>query len=101
MNYTKGKWEQSGSIILVYGEEGGIICQMAEYRPKSGLVESHPIEISDPHWGIQIANGNLIVVSPRMIELIAKVVRQDFVLFPEDREETKKILTKAEGKEER
>ena len=101
VNYTKGEWEQSGSIILVYGKDGGIICQMAEYRPKSNMVEFHPIPLNDPDWKLQMANAHLIAAAPLGDDLATAVLDanfDDYDDFLELQELAKEFKTKAEGR---
>ena len=63
MNNTKEKWVQTGSIIVAYGKDGAVICNMAEPNPESGMVEFEPLKIGSSGWDLQMANAELIVTA--------------------------------------
>lgn len=88
MNYTKGEWKVTKwtghNDIHVSVNEGSymrFVCNCG-----------NPLADSLPTNPDAEANANLIAASPHMVELILKVVRQNYVFFPEDREEAKTIL---------
>ena len=76
MEHTKGEWicDEGGEITTITPDGIGLtiatLFAVPEYE----------------------ANARLIAQSPRMAEWIAKVARQDFVVFPEDKSATKEIM---------
>jgi hypothetical protein len=69
----QGEWEQSGTIIVVYGEHGGVICQMAEPRA-THFVEFHPLELGSPAWAEQMENAKLITKAPEMLAVLKGIL---------------------------
>jgi hypothetical protein len=63
MEYSKGKWEQTGTLIVTFGQDGAVICKMAEPYPESGLAEFKPLQIGSKGWNLQMANTHLIIES--------------------------------------
>ena len=116
MNNTKEQWVQTGSIIVAYGKDGAVICNMAEPNPESSMVEFAPLKIGSSGWDLQMANAEVIVTAVNacmnlnpenpvaaaqslsgMYEALKATVEDDDGLSPEldaDRE----ALAKAESK---
>ena len=83
--YTEGgwKWEWEQGQPVVRKKDG--LDLIATVYPKIGKRLFAPIDEAK-------ANAHLIAQSPRMAEWIAKVARQDFVVFPEDRNTARELL---------
>ena len=85
---TKGEWRAEAHGIIV-DEEGRQIASVSPHRMSAKL----------PYGEEQgEANAQLIALSPRMAEWLAKVAKQDFVVFPEDKTMAKEILNSLEEK---
>ncbi len=84
MGYTKGDWNIKA---LERGHEDRI-------KIASDVTEDGRFELVCFVHGARNreANANLIAQSPRMAEWIAKVAKQGFVTFPEDRKVAKEII---------
>ena len=84
-----GKWEQTGKLILSYGEEGSMICEMIEPYPESGLVEAKELKIDSKGWKLQMGNANLIVkmqnacteINPEHPELVAESILEMYAVI--------------------
>ena len=70
--FTKN-WEQQGTLIVAYGEDGAVICNMAEPYPKSGLAEFELLRFGSAGWSLQMNNARLIIAAPSMYEKLLKV----------------------------
>ncbi|KKN76934.1 hypothetical protein LCGC14_0365860 [marine sediment metagenome] len=76
-NYTKGEW------YTVYDRENDSYHIYARQEKVSDIWIT---EIEDE------ANARLIAQSPRMAEWIAKVAKQGFTTFPEDRKVARELI---------
>ena len=87
MEYTKGKWEARKLFDKRLESAYAIGAKAPAYDVDVALIQQYDIDPTEVE-----ANAHLIAQSPRMAEWIAKVAKQDFVTFPEDRTKAREIL---------
>jgi len=83
MGYTGGKWQVAGRNADGYAiKQVGSSCKIAQVI-KDGLYVNQETAL---------ANAHLIAQAPLMAEWIAKIAKQDFVIFWEDRGVPEEII---------
>lgn len=73
--YTKGDWKYDSKSIVACSR---IIARVG----KVGQMNDDEDD----------ANAQLIAVSPKMVEWIGKIEKQNFVVFPEDKKRAREII---------
>ena len=75
MKHTETPWKQSANMIVRYGEDGAIICQMSE--PFAQYVEHRELGIGSKHWDYQMNNAQFIITAcnyhDRLIEALNNI----------------------------
>ena len=80
MEFTKGEWK---NIKMTNGTNRVLV---------DGGTQSTSDDEQICEYITNEANAHLIAKSPRMAEWIAKVAKQGFVVFPEDKKKANEIL---------
>jgi hypothetical protein len=57
---------QDGRIIWSPG--WGVICELSEPHPESGLLEHNPVDLGSSDWDEAMGNGNLIITVHELLE---------------------------------
>ena len=90
MEYTKGEW------YWEYNDQMHHNLRAKSTHPSGTEEDKHILFISPDFLGedslINDADAHLIAQSPRMAELIVKIAKQNFVVFPEDKREAIRII---------
>ena len=61
--HTPTPWETSGMTVVHFGEDGAVICNMAEPFPKDGTTTFEPIRLDSKGWKLQEANAKFICLA--------------------------------------
>ncbi len=95
MSYTKGEWE----YCQANKDQGGCRCGLIWSREQDAVIAKaiQRDETGERPLAQMIANANLMAKSPRMYELLEKMVKQGGYMYGIDVVKAKKLL--AEGKD--
>ena len=86
MKHTGGEWDRWGSTII-YSPGHGVICELSEIHPESGLIEHDRVSIGSPNWDEAVANSHLLVAASLMLaalEASREFMRQYFSFIDYD-----------------
>jgi len=72
MKPTQGPWEQAGSVIFAPGAKV-MICELSE--PCAKHVHHEPVDLGSNGWKRAMANGQLIVAAPDLLEACEQAAR--------------------------
>ena len=70
MKHTPGPWELWGSTLVLSSMGMGVICEISELHPESGMAEHDRLSIGSPNWDEGVANARLIAAAPQMYEAL-------------------------------
>jgi hypothetical protein len=65
--YTRGPWTQHGSLIVKFGVDGRVICEMSEPR-ELRYIGHIPLRLGSPDRNEQMANARLMSAAPDLLE---------------------------------